>query len=369
MRSGAWLVVGSVWLASAIALLEPIAAGVASAAPPPRYRSSGGLARVMSGAPVADDFEAARIDETRWRLWISDPGRARVEQKEGRLWIQVRGTSGYNGLVSLADLPTRDVEAICRAGIASKPGAKHGALVHLCGSGKLSPDHWLEVQLRDRSGSGNASINVAVPREHRTGYTGVYELPPPRGDGYDLRVSCDEASGTCRGLALAPFSHGDGGEWWQLGDGFKVPARRSRLEIKAAGWAEPGADSQMWFDDCRLYPRPQTHGVTVVLKRPDGAPPAPGTDCLGPGDERIPGCNLVVRLYDEGGARLVDEASTGTGYGYAMLSLARSEWDTYPVGAVIRVFANARQLGPDHVIRKSGVTGLYPDDVYSITLE
>jgi len=51
------------------------------------------------------------------------------------------------------------------------------------------------------------------------------------------------------------------------------------------------------------------------------------------------------------------------------LSLARSGWDIHPVGAVIRVFANDRQLGPDHVIRSSGVDGLYPDDVYAITLD
>ena len=95
----------------------------------------------------------------------------------------------------------------------------------------------------------------------------------------------------------------------------------------------------------------------------------PGTVCFDPGNAKVEGCDLAVKLYDADGRRLIDEAHTGVGFGYALLRIDRSGWDVYPVPAVIRVLANGKQIGPDHSITASGVDGLYPDDVYTITLD
>ncbi|HZI94164.1 MAG TPA: hypothetical protein VFE84_07955, partial [Patescibacteria group bacterium] len=233
------------------------------------------------------------------------------------------------------------------------------------------PDHWIEVQLRDGGGqAGNATVNLAVPPEHRAGYRGAYDLRGSPEAGYLFRIVCEGATNMCRGFAKDAAT----GEWWQLGDGFEVPARSTRLEIKTTGFAEQGASSHVWFDDCRVYPRPQTHYVTVILKRRDGTPPgvrdstAEGHQvCLDPDNVKVPDCDLAVRLYDADGQRLIDEAHTGAGFGYALLRLA-SGWDVYPAAAILRVYANGHQLGADHVIQSAGVDGLYPDDVYAITV-
>ncbi len=342
------------------------ATGVAG---PPRYSTSGPLERVNDGAPVRDDFEAGAIDTQLWRIWHSDPQTVRLEQRDGRFWIHARGTVGYNGLVSRVDMPTRDVVAVCRMGISSPQGGLHGAILHVCGSGRWSPDHWFELSLRATpAGAARATIGASIPPEHRGGYRGVYWLPSAGAEGYLTKVVCESATNQCRGFVRA------GSEWWQIGDAFEVPARRTHLEIKTMGPDKEGASTTMWFDDCRLYPRPETHYVTVVLQRPDGRHPG---DAVGGGDhqicfdernQEIPGCEFTVKLFAADGATLVAETRTGAAFGYGMLKLERAPWELYPAAAVIRVFAGDRQIGPDHVIESRGVEGLYPDDVYTIVL-
>ena len=78
----------------------------------PRYATSGDLTLVTSGAPIRDAFEGRAIDETSWRIWRSDPERLETWQKDGRYWIRISGRAGYNGLVSLATMETRDVVAV-----------------------------------------------------------------------------------------------------------------------------------------------------------------------------------------------------------------------------------------------------------------
>ncbi len=335
----------------------------------PRYATSGPLALASSGAIVRDDFEGAAIDTSRWRTWLSDPKAVRLEQRDGRFWIHARGRVGYNGLASRADPPKRDVVAVCRAGVTSPGGALHAAILHLCGSGRFSPDHWFELRLRAAAGgAARATIDASIPPEHRAGYEGTYDLPPAGERGYLVKVVCEAAGNTCRGFVDA------GGGWWQIGDAFEVPARRSHLEIKTSGPDKEGAATTIWFDDCRLYPRPENHYVTVVLQRPDGSPPGEpegGGDrqvCSDRSGRAIPGCDFSVKLFAADGRTLVAETSTGAAFGYALLKLDRAPWDLYPVAAVLRVFALDRQLGPDHVLASRGVEGLYPDDVYTITL-
>lgn len=336
----------------------------------PRYATSGDLTLVTSGAPIRDAFEGRAIDETSWRIWRSDPERLETWQKDGRYWIRISGRAGYNGLVSLATMETRDVVAVCRAGVRSEEGARHAAIIHLCGSGKESPDHWYEIDLRAGSnGSIRASAAVSVPERNREGYRGGYDLPAQgTEDGVLIKIVCEGTAHRCAGFARVHQ------EWWQLGDPFEVPARTTRLEVKTSGTESGPGVSTIWFDDCRVYPRPETHYVTVRLKTPAGGNPGVRSaetgrmTCLDGGGQDIPDCGFTVELRSPDGATLIDASDTGASFGYALLRLDRAPWDLYPAGAILRVMANGRQIGPDHVIAARGVDGLYPDDVYAITL-
>ena len=333
----------------------------------PRYTRSLALRR-ESTTTVRDAFDAPAIDTKRWRVWISDPSRARVEQKGGRLWIEANDEVSYNGLASMERLALREVVAVCRAGVASSGTALHAAIVHLCGSGPLSPDYWFEVQLRDGAGgSATAHTEVSTPRgEPAQGYQGPYALPADGNQGHLVKVECEAATATCSGSVEVS------GAWWRIGDAFEVPARESHLELKTAGGVNGGGSSRIWFDDCRIYPRPATHDVSVMLRRRDGSSPIPtGLEpvCFDGEDEPIPGCDLRVQLLTADGATVIDETRVGRSFGFAMLRLARAPWSLYPVAARIRVLAGERPLGPDQIIESAGVEGLYPDDVYVLTID
>jgi hypothetical protein len=347
----------------------PVSAAQDGDAASPRYATSAGLTLISSGAPIRDAFDAPAIDETSWRIWRSDPERLETFQKDGRYWIRIRGAAGYNGLVSRATMQTRDVVAVCRAGVRSEEGARHAAIIHLCGSGKESPDHWYEIGLNaGPKGSVRVAATVSVPERNRAGYRGGYDLPAPAdGEGYLIKIACDGASHRCTGFARV------GAEWWQIGDPFEVPARTTRLEVKTSGTESGPGGSTIWFDDCRVYSRPETHYVTVRLRTTaDGSPgidSAAGRNACRDADGReIPDCAFTVELRTADGATLIDASDTGAGFGYALLRLDRAPWDLYPVAAILRVLANGRQIGPDHVIATRGVEGLYPDDVYAITV-
>jgi len=332
----------------------------------PRYTRSAGIRRESTTA-FRDAFDGAAVDTGRWRIWLSNPSRARVEQGDGRLWIEADGEVGYNGLAARVRLPMRDVVAVCRAGVDSTQVPGHYAIVHLCGSGPLSPDNWFEVQLRaGAAGGALALIKVSTPDAGKSNpYPGPYTLPGDGARGHLVRIDCDGRTSTCTGRVQTP------GGWWQIGDPFEVPARESHLEIKTAGGA-PGGSSRIWFDDCRLYPSPATHQVGVLLRRRDGTPPAPAEGqavCFDRDNAPITGCDLRVQLLEADGVTLIDETTVGTSFGFAMLRLPADGETVYPIAARVRVLAGEIPLGPDQVIESHGVEGLYPDDVYVLTIE
>ncbi len=330
----------------------------------PRYGTTRRLRRVSTSA-LRDGFDAPVIDSNLWRVWLGDPGKARVEQHDGRLWITAGGQVGYNGLAARVRLPTRDVVAVCRAGFVPTGPSPHPAIVHLCGSGPLSPDNWFEVQLRNGAGGPNAVTVVSAPTQTER-YRGPYELPPAGPEGRLVKVACEAASRTCTGFVRVS------GSWRQIGDAFDVPARESHLEIKTTGGTPGGASTTIWFDDCRIYPSPVTHDIGVMLQRADGSTPATMGDdpvCFDGENEPVPGCDLRVQLLTPDGATLIDETTVGRSFGFAMLQPDKTPGTVYPVAAKIRVVAGSRPIGPDHIIESVGVEGLYPDDVYVLTIE
>jgi hypothetical protein len=335
----------------------------------PRYHSSRDLKRVSCTATIRDDFNSNKINEQLWRIWRSNPEQFRCEQKDGRYWIHISGRVGYNGLASQVEMDTRDVVLICRAGIETPANAAHPALVHLCGSGVWSPDHWFEIQLHDVGGqSARANLAATIPPQYRTGSLGPMALPRPASDGYLLKIISDASTNLCRGYVMLS------GEWRQVGDAFEVPARRTKAEIKT-GSGQRGKSTTLWFDDFRIYPRPETHYVTVSLIRPDNY--YPGTRnhigwppiCFDAENNKVSLSDVSVKLYAADGKTLVDETDVGMAFGYGLLKLKKAPWDIYPAAVVIRVFIKDQQIGPDHIINARAVEGLYPDDVYTIILE
>ncbi len=335
----------------------------------PRYHSSRDLKRVSCTATIRDDFNSSEINEELWRIWRGNPEQFRCEQKDGRYWIHINGRVGYNGLASKVEMDTRDVVLICRAGIETPADASHPGLVHLCGSGTWSPDHWFEIQLRDVGGrTARANLAATIPPQHRGGSLGPLALSYPASDGYLLKITSDASTNLCRGYVML------NGEWLQVGDAFEVPARKTRAEIKTGG-GKRGESTTLWFDDFRMYPRSETHYVSVSLIRPDNH--YPGTRnhigwppiCFNSENNKVSLSDVSVCLYAADGKTLVDKTDVGMAFGYGLLKLKKAPWDIYPVGAVIRIFFKDQQIGPDHIIHSEAVDGLYPDDVYTIILE
>ena len=62
-------------------------------------------------------------------------------------------------------------------------------------------------------------------------------------------------------------------------------------------------------------------------------------------------------------------ALSGAAADGALLSLAKTPWDVYPVGARVRIKLDGEQLGEDAIIPLNGLDGLYPDAVWDIVLE
>ncbi len=336
----------------------------------PRYRTSSNLELADRRFVVRDDFEGDRIDETRWRIWLTDPGSARVEQKGGRLWVHTEGTVGYNGVVSRAELDTRDLEVVCRAGIQSPGAADHHAIIHLCGCSQWSPDHWLEIKLLSRGENVTRAAAVpSIPVDLAHGDRAALDLIHDAGEGHLFKISSDGFTNMTRAFVRLD------GAWQPLGGPFEVPARTTRLELKAEGWRKSDRPSSAWFDDCRLYPRPESSYVVVSFHRADGRRPAVGIAGTWPpvafdaGNRPFTGRDVTVRLLAADGESLVAEARAGDAMEFGLLKLREAPWDAYPVEAILQIFVKGTQLGPDHVIRGEGVDGLYPDDVYSLTLE
>ncbi len=132
-------------------------------------------------------------------------------------------------------------------------------------------------------------------------------------------------------------------------------------------------ESHAWFDNVRVYPRPESHHVGVRLVRANG-----GAIWYRENDGWPP------KIIDkEGKARSIEdlEAQLGTrdgktqvaalrsaNMGFYLLPLKNAPWDVYPVAAELRVLLDGQALGSPPSIESRGVRGLCPDDVYEIVI-
>lgn len=325
------------------------------------------------GAILAEDFEGPRLDLSRWRVWQQDADRTSVRQEDGRLVLEGQDLLGHNGLWGLITAKYKDVVLVSEMDIRSQGPAPHRLALHLCGGDDArSPDHWAEINMVDLGKQARFSAMAALPVGFARHERHFLNLPHPVDRGFLCRLSLN---GTTNRVALEVKAQG---AWQAVCPPIELPLRTIHTEIKLHGnhgWPRSeqaaGSRSRAWFDNVRIYPRPESHHVGVRLVRPDGGPiwfrendgwPPKIVDAAG-ATRSIE--DLEVQLWTGDGKTLV-AAVRSANMGFYLLPLQDAPWDVYPVAAELRVVLDGQPLGPPLRVKSEAVRGLYPDDVYEI---
>jgi hypothetical protein len=325
---------------------------------------------VERGAILTEDFAVDALDTDRWRVWQQDPETTTIDVRDGRLDITASGPVGHDGLFGLTYTRLRDVVLVADMDIRSDGPASHHIVLHLCGGGTpQGPDHWIEIVMADEGATARFSAAAALPHElPGPAWDTAVILPHPEHHGFLARITFDASQST------ATLEVSDGARWYAIGDPVEITFRVIHTEVKVHRYRDPGDGSSpgvsaAWFDNVRIYPRPDRHAIGVRLVRPDGTPLTPEWPPRfrdpATGEERTVG-DLVVQLLMEDGATVIAESRSDS-FGFYLLPLRNAVWDVYPVRARIRVLLDGVAL-TDAEIPRRGIDGLYPDDLYEIVV-
>jgi hypothetical protein len=122
------------------------------------------------GALLIENFTSDTVNQNKWRIWHSDPEAVAFSIQDGRFKIRGEGHLQHNGLWSLNSARFKDVTLVSRMNVQSKGDHPHDLLLHLCGGDMpTSPDHWVEISMRD-VGNGKARFSVFAAVE-KGGFT------------------------------------------------------------------------------------------------------------------------------------------------------------------------------------------------------
>ena len=348
----------------------------ASAAPPPQPVTAAVAIRLAErGALLVEDFDAPEMNSKIWRRAHRNPDLTTFSQQGGRLELTARGPVGMNGYLGLGGVKAKDVVLVGEMDIRSTGSSPHRLALHLCGGdGKRSPDHWVEVVMVDLGEKARFSVGAALPEGFDRRQNQSLELPHPSGQGFLCRIELNGATG----LAELSVKAADG--WRKISDPIELPLRTVHAEAKFNGNYRtnpaPAAEttSRAWFDNLRIYPRPQSHHVGINLLRKDGSEiwvreggswPPMITDAAG---RKRKISELTIELRTDDGAELVAK-SQSSNFGFHLLPLKDAPWDVYPVAAQVVVLLDGKPLGKPQRIARHGCEGLYPDDVYEVVIE
>ena len=354
--------------------VDPAGAGEPAGRPLPVVAAAS-VRLVERGAILAEDFDGPRLDLSRWRVWQQNPEQTGIRQERGQLTLTGRGQLGHNGLWGLNTVKYKDVVLVGEMDIRSQGPAPHRLALHLCGGdGARSPDHWVEIDLVDRGEQARfspmAALSLGLDRQQDK----FLDLPHPPGRGFLCRLSLNGDSN----LVELGVKTDEG--WRALCPPVALPLRTVHTEVKLHGSAAavPGAanvvtESHAWFDNVRIYPRPENHHVGVRLVRANGGPiwfrendgwPPKFIDAQGT-IRSIE--DLEVQLWTADSQAQV-AAVRSANMGFYLLPLKNAPWDLYPVAAEIRLVLDGKPVGPPQRIPSHGVSGLYPDDVYELVI-
>jgi len=311
------------------------------AAKPPPVTAATAIKLIERGALLVEDFDAAEMNAKLWRIAHQDPELTTVAQKGGRLELTGRGLIRMNGFWGVGGVKHKDVALVGEMDIRSTGAPPHRLALHLCGGdGRRSPDHWTEIAMVDLGDKARFSPASALPEgfDRRAGQ--FLELPHPPGRGFLCRIDLNGVTN----LAELWVKAEDG--WKQICDPIELPLRTVHTEVKLNGnhgvkpGTPPDVTSQAWFDNVRIYPRPQSHHVGIRLVGPRGGPiysregggwPPMITDAAGK-VRKI--SDLKVELRTDDGSQLVASVQS-TNFGFYLLPLKDAPWDVYPVAAQV----------------------------------
>ncbi|MHB0960054.1 MAG: hypothetical protein ACYC0X_20035 [Pirellulaceae bacterium] len=327
---------------------------------------------VERGAILAEDFDAQDLDTTRWRVWQEHPDRTTVGQDNGRLNLTARGPIGHNGLWGLTTAKYKDVVLVGEMDIRSQGSSPHRLALHLCGGdGVRSPDHWVEIDMVDLGDKARFSPMAALPLGLDRHQDQSLELPHPPEKNFLCRLTLNGDTN------LTELSVKSAAGWQRICDPIELPLRTIHTEVKLHGiQGTAGAEettSQAWFDNVRIYPRPESHHVGIRLVRSDGGQiwfradngwPPKITDSEG-NTRSIEDIEVQLRTTDE---KLITSMRSSN-MGFYLLPLKDAPWDVYPVAAEVRVLLDGKMLGKPLQIECSKMKGLYPDDVYEVVIQ
>lgn len=358
------LVIAACW--SLLSLGSQVDAGKS-----PPVVAAASIRLVERGAILAEDFDAKDLDRTKWRVWQEHPDRTTVRQENERLNLTARGPIGHNGLWGLTTAKYKDVVLVGEMDIRSKGSSPHRLALHLCGGdGTRSPDHWVEIDMVDLGEKTRFSPMAALPVGLNRHQDQSLELPHPPERSFLCRISLNgETNQTELGVMTAEG-------WQRICDPIDLPLRTIHTEIKLHGsQGSAGAEettSQAWFDNVRIYPRPENHHIGIRLVRADGGQiwfrenggwPPKITDSEG---ETRSIEDIEVQLRTAEGKQVASMRSSNMGF--YLLPLQNAPWDVYPVAAEIHVVLEGKPLGEPLKIECKGLNGLYPDDLYDVVL-
>jgi hypothetical protein len=342
------------------------------AAKVPPITATTSIRLVERGAILAEDFEGRNLDRTRWRVWQEHPDRTTVRQENGRLNLTARGPIGHNGLWGLITAKYKDVVLVGDMDIRSKGPSPHRLALHLCGGdGPRSPDHWVEIDMVDLGDKARFSPMAALPLGLNRHQDQFLDLPHPAGQSCLCRLALNGDTN----LTELTVKTAEG--WRRICDPIELPLRTIHTEVKLHGsQGSTGAketESQAWFDNVRIYPRPENHYVGVRLVRPDGGqiwfrenngwpPKIIDSDGKTRSIE-----DIEVQLRTAEGKLVASVRSSNMGF--YLLPLKNAAWDVYPVAAEVRVMLDGKILGKPLQIECKDVKGLYPDDVYDLIVQ
>ncbi len=327
---------------------------------------------VERGAILAEDFDAKDLDRAKWRVWQENADRTTVGQDNGRLKLTARGPIGHNGLWGLTTAKYKDVVLVGEMDIRSQGSSPHRLALHLCGGdGVRSPDHWVEIDMVDLGDKVRFTPMAALPLGLDRHQDQSLGLPHPPEGSFLCRLTLNGDTN------LTELSAKTAAGWQRICDPIELPLRMIHTEVKLHG--SPGTagaeetTSQAWFDNVRIYPRPENHHVGIRLVRPDGGPiwyrdnggwPPKIIDSEG----RIRSIeDIEVQLCTADGKQVASVRSSNMGF--YLLPLKDASWDVYPVAAEVRALLDGKVLGKPLQIECKGVDGLYPDDVYDVMLQ
>jgi hypothetical protein len=342
-----------------------------SAAVPP-VTAAASIRLVERGAILAEDFDAKDLDRTKWRVWQENADRTTVGQEKGRSNLTASGPIGHNGLWGLTTAKYKDVVLVGEMDIRSKGSSPHRLALHLCGGdGVRSPDHWVEIDMVDLGDKVRFSPMAALPLGLDRHYDQSLELPHPAEKGFLCRLTLNGDTN----LTELTVKTAEG--WQRICDPIELPLRTIHTEVKLHGsQGTAGAEettSRAWFDNVRIYPRPENHHVGIRLVRPDGGQiwfrenngwPPKIIDSEGK-TRSIE--DIEVQLLTADGKQITSVRSSNMGF--YLLPLRDAPWDVYPVAAEVRVFLGGKPMGKALQIECNEMKGLYPDDVYDVVIQ